>query len=175
MGRPTEKTIKRLFALSGNVCAFPDCGSPIVESAAAATGEICHIRAQREGGPRFDREQSADELHGFENLLLLCPSHHRLVDTQPERFTVETLQQMKADHESSLGRPERGEDVFCARILLRDLERIEVSGNSGNIVVGSPGAVVTQTVVVRPVGKTVTIQPPPGTIGADQQASRYVQ
>jgi hypothetical protein len=175
MGRPTEKTIKRLFALSGNNCAFPGCTSDIVESATAAAGEICHIRAQRAGGPRFDSSRISEDLHAFENLMLLCPNHHGIIDGQPALFTVEALQQMKATHERDAGRPERGEDLFCARILLRDLERINVSNNSGNVVVGSPGAIVGQTINIRAMRKTLKVQAPAGTLGADQQASRYIQ
>ncbi|MGH7794506.1 MAG: hypothetical protein ACREQ2_06375 [Candidatus Binatia bacterium] len=47
MPEPTEKTIKQLFALSGNVCAFPDCKVPIIEPTGTITGEICHIKARR--------------------------------------------------------------------------------------------------------------------------------
>jgi hypothetical protein len=46
MSAPSEQTIKKLFALSGNICAFPGCQSPIVESAGTVTGEICHICAK---------------------------------------------------------------------------------------------------------------------------------
>lgn len=42
--QPTTKTIKCLFAASGNRCAFPGCDRPLV------TGEICHIRARSPGG-----------------------------------------------------------------------------------------------------------------------------
>ena len=35
----------------------------------------------------------------YDNLMLLCQEHHRLIDQQPHRFTVERLRQMKADHE----------------------------------------------------------------------------
>ncbi len=41
MAEPTEKTIKRLFALSGNICAYPGCSLAIVESVGTVTGEIC--------------------------------------------------------------------------------------------------------------------------------------
>lgn len=175
MGRPTEKTIKRLFALSGNSCAFPGCAVPMVESAAAAIGEVCHIRAQRQGGPRFDPSWSSDDLHGFENLMLLCPNHHRTVDSQPEIFSVEALLSMKATHERDAGRPERADDMFNARILLRDFGRIDARNNSGTVVVASPGAIVGQTVNVKASRKVVKVQPPAGTLGADPDASRYVQ
>jgi len=175
MGKPTEKTIKRLFALSANVCAFPGCMSPMVESANAAIGEICHIRAQRQGGPRFDPNWPPEDLHGFENLMLFCPNHHRTVDTQPEVFPIEALRQMKATHERDAGRPERADDMFGAHILLRHLGGIEVSNNSGNVVVASPGAIVGQTVDVRTTRQIVRVQPPEGTLGADPDTCRYVE
>ena len=42
MARPTEKTIKRHFAVSGNRCAFPDCTATLV-TGTTVTAEICHI------------------------------------------------------------------------------------------------------------------------------------
>lgn len=61
MGQPTTTTIKRLFALSGNIYAFPGCQLPIIESGGTVTGEICHVHARNSGGPRFDASQSDAE------------------------------------------------------------------------------------------------------------------
>ena len=58
MTEPAEKTVRRLFALSGNMCAFPGCSLPVVESAGTITGEICHIKARSKDGPRYDAAQS---------------------------------------------------------------------------------------------------------------------
>lgn len=66
-------------------------------------------------------------------------------------------------------------DAFFAKILLGALGRVEMNNNSGNIMIDSPGAIQANTVQVRSPGKTVKIQPASGTIGADQDASRYVQ
>lgn len=96
--RPTERTLKRLFALSGNRCAFPKCGSAIVQ-AETLVGEVCHIRAASPGGPRFEQGQSAEDRHAFENLILLCANHHAVVDHDPAAYSVERLLLMKADHE----------------------------------------------------------------------------
>lgn len=175
MAGPYEKTIKRLFAMSGNICAFPGCQLPIVESAGIVTGEICHIRAQSKGGPRFDEAQTEDERHSFSNLILLCRHHHKVVDSQPDVYSVEVLQDIKAVHEKVMGRPERMADSFSARILLGGLRHIEVSNHSGNVVIDSPGAILAKTVNVKTTRNTVKINAPPGTIGADQEASRYVQ
>lgn len=175
MAEPTEKTIKRLFALSGNICAYPGCLLPIVESAGTITGEICHIRARSQGGPRFDANQTNDERHGYDNLILLCRHHHKIIDAQPDIYTADALQEMKGVHEGVVGRQEQAADGFFAKILLNDFHRISVVGNSGNVAINSPGAIQAKTVNVRTTRRTVSVNAPPGTIGADQQASRYLQ
>lgn len=76
MPKPSIRTIQRLYAMSGNRCAFSGCPAPIIEDspgmAGINMGEICHIRASKAGGERYDPEQSDDERHGYENLILLC-------------------------------------------------------------------------------------------------------
>jgi hypothetical protein len=50
------------------------------------TAEICHIKAQSAGGPRYDPDQTDKERHGFDNLLLLCGDHHKVVDADPATY-----------------------------------------------------------------------------------------
>ncbi len=101
MASPTVPTIKRLFAVSGNVCAFPSCCTPLVDKASGkVTGKICHIKARQPGGPRYDPNQTEDERHGFDNLILMCPIHHDVIDSDEESYTVERVKQIKAKHES---------------------------------------------------------------------------
>lgn len=161
--------------MSGNLCAFPRCDLPIVEAVGTITGEICHIRARNEGGPRFDVTQNEDERQGFDNLVLLCRRHHKMVDAEPDVYSVDALEALKRIREEEMGRPEQATDVFFAKILLGDLRRIEVTNNGGNVVIDSPGAIIAETVNVKTTRKTVNIQPASGTIGADLKASRYIQ
>src|SRR5690606_12180487 len=172
---PSDKTIRRLFALSGNACAFPDCPSPIVEAEGTITGEICHMRAQSRGGPRYEASQSEQERHAFENLILLCRRHHKIIDAEPDIYSVEVLEEMRAIQATRFGRPEQASDAVYAKLLLNAKRRVEINNNSGNVVVDSPGAIVGRTVNVKTSRRTVQIQPAAGTIGADQDASRYVQ
>lgn len=174
MAEPTEKTIKRLFALSGNICAYPGCSLAIVESVGTVTGEVCHIHARREGGPRYEASQTEADRNGFDNLILLCRQHHKVIDSQPDLYTAEALQEMKAIHEDVAGRAEQATDSFFAKILLNDL-RITVTNNTGNVAINSPGAIQAHTVNVKTTRNSVSVNAPPGTIGADQQLSRYVQ
>ena len=175
MAEPTEKTIKQLFALSGNICAYPECRLPIVERTGTVTGEICHIKARHDGGPRFDCEQSDEDRHALGNLILLCRHHHKVIDSEPALYTEEVLKEMKAIHESAAGRPETQQDRFFAKILLNDLRRISVTNNSGNVAINSPGAVQARTINLQTTTKKISVNPAPGTIGSDQNASRYTQ
>lgn len=175
MSGPSEKTIRRLFALSGNTCAFPDCPVPIVEAEGTITGEICHVRAQSKGGPRYSASQTEQERHAFANLILLCRRHHKIVDTEPDIYSVEVLEEMKAVQATRSGRSEQASDSIFSKLLLNAKRVVEINNAGGNVVVDSPGAIVGKTINVRTSRSSVHIQPPAGTIGADQDANRYVQ
>ena len=102
MGTPNTPTVKRLFALSGNICAFPLCTVPLVDEVSGkVTGRIRHIKGGQPGGPRYDSNQTEDERHGFENLVLMCPIHHDVIDSDLESYTVERLSQIKFQHEQA--------------------------------------------------------------------------
>jgi len=42
---------------------------------------------------------SIDELDDYENLILLCKVHHKMVDDQPNTYTVDALKSLKKKHE----------------------------------------------------------------------------
>jgi hypothetical protein len=175
VAEPTERTIKQLFALSGNLCAFPECQLPIIERSGIITGEICHIKAKNEGGPRFDREQSDKDRHALSNLILLCRHHHKIIDSEPAIYSVEVLTEMKSLHENAARRLESEQDGLFAKMLLNDLRNISVNDNSGNVAINSPGAMQAQTINLQSTTRKISVNPAPGTIGADPNASRYVQ
>lgn len=62
-------------------------------------GEIAHIVAEKEDGPRGDRNFSVQERNSYENLLLLCLEHHKLIDDNPVEYPVSDLKEMKQRHE----------------------------------------------------------------------------
>ncbi len=97
--RITESTLKKLFAFSGNECAFPDCAQRVVNAHGDLIGEVCHIEAASETGQRYNPDQSDEERRHFDNLLVLCPTHHTTTDNVA-KDPVDRLQQMKEEHES---------------------------------------------------------------------------
>lgn len=62
-------------------------------------GEMAHVVASSDEGPRGDPSVPAGDRNKYENLILLCPNHHEEVDGEEERFTADVLREMKARHE----------------------------------------------------------------------------
>lgn len=103
----TQKTLKILFTLSGNQCAHPECANNITEQATEhspelVTGQISHIYAIRKKGPRGKPGLTQKELNSPENLILLCPTCHAIVDGQYESYPAEMLKSWKHDHEDKM-------------------------------------------------------------------------
>lgn len=100
----SSKTLKMLFALSGNQCAAPGCKEPIIapgtnRSDAIVVGQIAHIFALSEDGPRGKAGMVEKELNQASNLILLCPTHHVKVDGQYETYPAAMLTAWKTGHE----------------------------------------------------------------------------
>lgn len=67
---------------------------------ASIVGEVCHMVAEEPNGPRGDSPLSADERRQYSNLLILCSVHHKEIDDQISKYTVDRLQAIKKDHET---------------------------------------------------------------------------
>jgi hypothetical protein len=116
---PSTATIKRLFAMSGNRCAFPKCTSSLIDGN-KVVGKICHIKARKKGGARWDKDQTPEQRHGFDNLILMCGRHHDVIDDDEDAYTVEYLHGLKTKHEQSAGRLSDDEAEQGAKMLLLD-------------------------------------------------------
>jgi hypothetical protein len=97
----SEVDVKRLWGKAAGRCSFPACNVdclPFLDlDAPTVVGEMAHVIAQSSGGPRGGAAAGAD---AYANLILLCPTHHTLVDKAPDgKYTVEMLLEWKADHE----------------------------------------------------------------------------
>ncbi len=103
----SEKTLKILWSRAGGRCSFPLCTTLLIQEgtqndAPAIIGEMAHIVARTPDGPRGKEPFRETDRDSFENLLLLCPVHHTIIDQQPQTYTVEVLTQMKNQHEQSI-------------------------------------------------------------------------
>ncbi len=76
-----------------------ECREPLIDGG-ILVGDLCHIKAAKPKGPRYDPTQTEAKRRAFENLILLCKKHHTIVDTDLRQYTASALMIMKEEHES---------------------------------------------------------------------------
>jgi hypothetical protein len=102
-----DPVTNRLFALSGNQCAFPGCTNTVTHQLGAGEQPVtlaqrAHIVGVGRQGPRSRTVPGPVDLDAMENLTLFCGECHRIVDHNPRIYSVEVLAKFKADHEARL-------------------------------------------------------------------------
>ena len=97
---PSTKTLRRLYLLSGNQCANPKCATVLINANGTLVADVCHIKAESPGGPRFDETLGVEERRAPENLILLCNTCHTLVDAEPNKYSIAVLTKWKSDREA---------------------------------------------------------------------------
>jgi hypothetical protein len=100
---------------------------PLVEENDIVTGVVCHIKARKARGPRYDSSQTDAERNDAANLILLCARHHKIVDAAPMEYTADCLFAMKKEREL-LGIEVTPEIVRRAKLLYRK-QIINVQGD----------------------------------------------
>lgn len=86
---PTTTTRLRLFADSGGFCSHPSRLAEIfidLDSRAIHVGEIAHVISAGDSGPRSDSDTTPEQRSQYENLILLCPRCHTIIDKAEEEY-----------------------------------------------------------------------------------------
>src|SRR2546423_6952547 len=127
----TTRDRKLLWARAGGTCAL--CKSHLTADAKSGDrdvvlGEEAYIGSEEPNGPRF-RPMPRKEVDSYANLMLLCPSDHKIVDEQVTYYTEQCLQTLKCEHEQwvkdrvsstipaiKIRDPEAGKPVMLQRI-----------------------------------------------------------
>jgi hypothetical protein len=91
-----RQTIAEIAKSVGYRCSNPECARPTVGANAAQDGIItigvaAHICAASPGGPRYNPAQIRDARRSKDNGIWLCQNCGRLIDADPQKFTVEIL------------------------------------------------------------------------------------
>jgi len=80
----------------GTLCSNPKCSAPTYgpssdPNKAMSKGVAAHIRAAAPGGPRYDPTMTPEQRSSIENGIWLCESCAKMIDADPERYTVSVL------------------------------------------------------------------------------------
>lgn len=107
-------TIKKLFGLSGNRCAFPGCRQLLISGSNYDNiANVCHIEAANPEGHRFNPNSNDDYRRSFENLILLCSNHH-VITNDISVYTVSVLKDMKRSHQDLVRRMSEGQSIISS-------------------------------------------------------------
>lgn len=120
-----HKNRNLLWALSAGRCQYRGCNKPlyldILTKKNYNQSYIAHIVADSQNGPRGDKELSMLLKDDISNLMLLCDSHHRLIDrVDVDGHPIDLLRQMKLEHEKRVDlqaaiQPEKATEIIILR------------------------------------------------------------
>lgn len=120
-----DQTLKLLWGRAAGRCSAPWCRVNLIADEtgydpAVPIGEIAHVEAAADGGPRANSALSREQRDSYENLILLCAHCHAKFDRQEKAHSVEYIRQLKQDHEAwvKASLPERGRSTRGWRAIL---------------------------------------------------------
>jgi len=104
-----EKTKKLLLIKSGGRCQYKGCNISLYQDLLTKrdfnAAYFAHIVADSVGGPRGDKIKSPLLAKELSNIMLLCDSHHRLIDKiEVQKHSETLLLEMKKVHEERIER-----------------------------------------------------------------------
>jgi len=98
-----DRTVITLFVQAGGRCEFDGCNQYLLEhhvtKDAGNFAQQAHIVAYSSAGPRGQKGANPADPNALENLMLLCPVCHKLVDDNPDDWPVSVLRKFKIAHE----------------------------------------------------------------------------
>lgn len=101
-----NETKLRLFSGAAGYCQRPDCLQPLFPTEMGGDkhiAEMAHVIPHGEKGPRHEERPDKEfEADSFENLILLCPNCHTIIDKAPDSYPRSVLLDWKSNHLAAL-------------------------------------------------------------------------
>lgn len=129
----SDKDIKILISLAADQCEYDGCTLNLVQYD-KFQGDIAHIAGLNEGSMRYVEEMTNKERNAKENLMVLCKTHHGIIDSEEIEHTREKLLKMKEAHEKRTqenGTATEPSDKVVEEAILT-IEAIQANTNTGN-------------------------------------------
>jgi hypothetical protein len=95
-----------IMVQAGGRCEFDGCNKYLLEHPLTLMqgnfAQFAHIVAFSKEGPRGYVRLDRKLINNPNNLMLLCPQCHKLIDDRPEQYSVATLEKYKRKHEERI-------------------------------------------------------------------------
>ena len=124
-------------------CSNPKCrrmtrGATENKEKFANIGVAAHISAATNGGPRFNKDMTSEERKSYNNGIWLCQNCAKLIDSDINKFSVEYLNDWKAEAEKMASQELEKLDDTEHNIILTNKEQIvkiyiDLEGNMKNL------------------------------------------
>ena len=128
-----SQAVKRALAHRVRLlCSNPSCRAPTAgpqkdPSKAVSVGVAAHITGASPGGPRFDSKMTERERRGASNGIWLCQNCAKLIDSDPQAYTVRLLAGWKAVAEEEariqIGKSDSKSRMRSVKEAVTDLQR----------------------------------------------------
>ena len=120
-----DKEMKLLWGRAAGRCSIcqSDLTLELESGRVTSMGEMAHIIAHSASGPRGGVVPLGG-LNSYGNLILLCPTHHAIVDRSPDQYPIERLISLKAAHERDIRGRLAGPVVTTKTELMREVSKL---------------------------------------------------
>lgn len=119
----STETKLRLFSEAAGHCQRPGCLQPLFPAEMGGDkhiAEMAHVIPHGKKGPRHEKRPTGEfKADSFENLILLCPSCHTIIDKDPDGYSRGTLLGWKNKHLAALAH-KQGIRAYDERGQVRD-------------------------------------------------------
>jgi len=102
---PNRHVKLKLFASSGGYCQNPECNRNLfleIGEDEIHIAEMAHIFSASNSGPRPNVKMSKEDRGKFENLILLCPSCHTIIDKAETQYPDTLIKTWKDLHSEKI-------------------------------------------------------------------------
>lgn len=130
----SKKDVKILWGKSGNRCAFLGCNVELAKEGSTGKnmiiGVMAHIKGENPTSARYDSNMGDKEVDGYENRILLCPTHHTEIDQDQNLYTIEKLLEIKVNHETWVKESLQKEEINVTFVELESITQYLLSATT---------------------------------------------
>ena len=123
--------IKLLWGRAGGICSKPGCNedlTALVENGAYVVGEMAHVIGRKPSARRGRPKGGSD---AYDNLILLCPTHHTHIDKAPEgTYPEDLLRRWKSEQEDLIRKAGSATHCSTRNDLSREIMRLLASNKA---------------------------------------------
>ena len=124
---------KILCSKSGGRCAISTCHKELVVNKTekdknSLIGVGAHIKGEKPDSARYEDGMTDKERNCYDNLIFVCGNCHKVIDDQPNTYTVEKLHEIKMTHEKWIIESTEKEVINVTFSELRGVTKYLISG-----------------------------------------------